>query len=211
MACLAETIRHCGQSVRVEVSGIFNNVDPSSNQRMDLVVYDPGRPNALYDVVVTNPVSQEVLTSNCVNTRATRVQEQVKERRYRDAASRAGMTLHGLAVEVYGAWGGDFTKMFNHFISLGSVVTNIPRAILANYWRRRISVCLQRGVANAINTRTNKLTARALNPGSFAGGQGESSFPGLVEEQSEAYRDGSLIAWGEEEEFWGGSTMSAWG
>ena len=101
--------------------------------------------------------------------------------------------------------------MFNHFISLGSVVTNIPRAILANYWRRRISVCLQRGVANAINTRTNRLTARTLNSGSFAGGQGESSFPGLVEEQSEAYRDGSLIAWGEEEEYWGGGTMSAWG
>ena len=38
---LAEMIRSCGQSVRVEVSGIFNNVDPTSNQRMD----DPGRPN----------------------------------------------------------------------------------------------------------------------------------------------------------------------
>ena len=78
--------------------------------------------------------------------------------------------------------GGDFTKMFN-----------------------------QRGVANAINMRTNRLTARTLNPGSFAGGQGESCFPGLVEEQSEAYRDGSLIAWGEEEEYWGSGTMSAWG
>jgi hypothetical protein len=100
---------------------------------------------ALYDVVVTNPVSQEVLTSNCVNTRATRVQAQVKERRYRDAAQRAGMTLHGLAIEVYGAWGNDFNNMFTHFISLGAVVTNIPKAILANYWRRRISVCLQRG------------------------------------------------------------------
>ena len=51
------------------------------------------------------------------------------------------------------------------------------------------------------------MTARTLNPGSFAGGQGESSFPGLVEEQSEAYRDGSLIAWGEEEEYWGSGTL----
>ena len=105
-ACLAEMIRHCGQSVRVEVSGIFNNVDPSKNQRMDLVVFDPGRPtNSLYDVVVTNPVSQEVLTTNSVDSRATRVQERIKERRYKDAASAAGMSLHGLAIEVYGAWG----------------------------------------------------------------------------------------------------------
>jgi hypothetical protein len=176
---------------------------------MDLVVYDPGKPNALYDVVVTNPVSQKVLATNCVNTRATRVQEQIKDRRYKNAAAAAGMSLHGLAIEVYGAWGGDFTKMFNHFISLGSVVTQIPKAILANYWRRRISVCLQRGVANAINTRTNRLIARTLDTGSS--NQGESFFPGLVEEQSEAYRDGSLIACGEEEDSWGCGTMDAWG
>ena len=199
VACLAEMIRHCGQSVRVEASGIFNNVDPSNNQRMDLVVFDPGRPNALYDVVVTNPVSQEVLTSASVNTRATRVHEQIKERRYKDAAAAAGMRLHGLAIEVYGAWGCDFTQMFTHFISLGTVVTQIPKAILANYWRRRISVCLQRGVANAINTRTNKLAARTLSAGSSSA-QGESSFPGLVEEQSEVFRDGCPIAWGEDAE-----------
>ena len=159
---------------------------------MDLVVFDPGRPYSLYDAVVTHPVSQEVLTTNCVNTRAT---QQIKERRYRDAASLAGMLLHGLAIEVYGAWGNGFTKMFTVLIlfpCLGAVVTNIPKAVLANYWR---SVCLQRGVTNAINTRTNRLTARTLD----------------TEEQSEAYRDGSLIAYGEEEDSWGCGTMSAWG
>ena len=31
VACMAEMIRSCGQSVRVEVTGIFNNVDPISN------------------------------------------------------------------------------------------------------------------------------------------------------------------------------------
>jgi hypothetical protein len=101
---------------------------------MDLVVFDPGRPHSLYDAVVTHPVSQEVLTTNCVNTRAT---QQIKERRYRDAASLAGMLLHGLAIEVYGAWGNGFTKMFTTvlilFPYLGAVVTNIPKAVLANY------------------------------------------------------------------------------
>ena len=89
---------------------------------------------------------------------------------------------------------------------MGAVVTQIPKAILVNYWRRRISVCLQRGVANAINTRTNRLNARTLDTGSSS--QRESFFPGLVEEQSEAYRDGSLIACGEEEDSWC-DTMSA--
>ena len=79
VACLAEKIRSCGQSVRVEVTGIFNNVDPTSNQRMDLVVYDPGRPNQLYDVVMTNPVTAAVLRSNTSNLRAARTQQRTKE------------------------------------------------------------------------------------------------------------------------------------
>jgi hypothetical protein len=58
-------------------------------------------------------------------------------------------------------------------------------------------------VANAINTRSNRLTARTLTAGTHIG-QGESSYPGVVEEQSEAFRDGSLIAWGDAEDDGGG-------
>ena len=96
--------------------------------------------------------------------------------------------LHGLAIEVYGRWGDDFSYMFNHFISLGAANTNIPRAILANYCRHRISVCLQSRVANAINTRINSLTARTLGAGGLHSSHGEAFFPGLIEEQSEAFR-----------------------
>jgi hypothetical protein len=99
------------------------------------------------------------------NLRAAWTQQRTKEKRYRVAAAEAGMILHGLAIEVYGRWGDDFSHMFNHFISLGAAHTNIPRAILAKYWRRRIFVCLQSGVASAINTRSNRLTARSLGAG----------------------------------------------
>jgi hypothetical protein len=91
VACLAEMIRSYGQSVRVEVTGIFNNVDPTSNQRMDLFAYDPGRPKQLYDVVVTNPVTAAVLQSNTSNLRAAWTQQRTKEKRYRVAATEAGM------------------------------------------------------------------------------------------------------------------------
>ena len=104
------------------------------------------------------------------------------------------MVLYGLAVEVYGRWGDDYSYMFNHFISLGAANTNIPRAILANYWRHRISVCLQSGVANAINTRSNRLTARSLGAGGLHSSHGEALFPGLIEEQLEALRDGVPIS-----------------
>jgi hypothetical protein len=106
---------------------------------MDLVVFDLGHPNGLYDVVVTNPVTAAVSRSGPTNLRAAWTQQRTKEKRYRVAATEAGMLLHGLAIEVYGRWGDDFSNMFNHLITLGTANTNIPRAILANYWRRRIS------------------------------------------------------------------------
>ena len=81
-------------SVRLEDTGIFNNVDPYSNQRMDLVVYDPGRPNQLYDVVVTNPVTAAVLRSNSTNHRVAWTQQRTKEKRYRVAATEAGMLFN---------------------------------------------------------------------------------------------------------------------
>ena len=104
------------------------------------------------------------------------------------------MLLHGLAIEVYGSLGDDLSHIFNHFITLGVANSNIPRTILANYWRRRISVCLHSGVANAINTRANRLSARTLGAsGLHPSHHGETFFPGLIEEQSEAFRNGVSI------------------
>jgi hypothetical protein len=163
-----------------------HNIDPTSNQRIDLVVYDPGRPNQLYDVVVTNQITAAVLRSNSSNLRAAWSQQRTKVKRDRVVATKAGMLLHGLAIEVYGRWGDDFSYMF---VSLGAANTNIRRAVLANYWRRRISVCLQSGVANAINTRSNRLAARSLGAGGLHSSHEEAFFPGLIEEQSEAFRD----------------------
>ena len=94
------------------------------------------------------------------------------------------MLLHGLAIEVYGRWGDDFSYMFNHFI---------PRAILANYWRRRISVCLQSGVSNAINTRINRLTARTLGAGGLHSSHGEAFFRAQLRSNRRHFETESLL------------------
>ena len=53
---------------------------------------------------------------------------------------------------------------------------------------------MQSGVANAINTRSKWLTARTLGAGGLHSSHGgEAFFPGLIEEQSEAFRDGVPI------------------
>ena len=61
---------------------------------MDLVVHDLGKQ---YDLVITNPVMQEVLQSNKVNLQAITIMQRIEERRYRELATEAGMLLHGAA------------------------------------------------------------------------------------------------------------------
>ena len=133
-------------------------------------------------MVMTNPMTAAVLRSNSTKLRAAWTQQQNKEKRYRAAATEAGMLLHGLAIEGYGRWNNDFSCMLNHFIFLGTANTNIPRAILVNLWRRQISVCLQSGVANAIYTRINRLTASTLGAEGLCSSLGEAFFPCLIEE-----------------------------
>ena len=95
-------IRSCGQSVRAEVTGTFNNVDPTSNQRMYLVDYDPGRSNQLYDAVATNPATAAVLRfNNITNLWVVWTQKRTKEKRYQVAATNGGILLHGLIIEVF--------------------------------------------------------------------------------------------------------------
>ena len=194
---LAELIRSCGSSCNVEVTGIFQNAEPTSQQRMDLVVHDPGRPNCLYDVVVSNAVTRAIEDgkSNRANRDQTSAKERAKERKYSAAAAASGMTFKGVAMEVQGKWGDDFKKVFRHFITQGAANSGISYAILANYWRRRISMALQKGVAEAINTRVNRLVSHSLTSPQDAG---ESASLGVIEGQTEAWINGIQLGWGED-------------
>ena len=162
---------------------------------MDLVVHDPGRPNCLYDVVVSNAVTRAIEdgTTQIVNVSQTKERERAKERKYSAAAAASGMSFKGVALEVQGHWGDDFKQVFRHFITLGAANSGISFAILANYWRRRISMTLQKGVANAVNTRVNRLVSHGLTSPRDAG---ESAAPSVMEEQVEAWVNGSQIEWG---------------
>ena len=66
-----------------------------------------------------------------------------------------------------------------------------------------VVVVIEEAPVVVLVTRSNRLTARTLTAGPHIS-QGESFYPGLVEEQAEAFRDGSLIAWGDEVDDGGG-------
>jgi hypothetical protein len=125
---------------------------------MDLVVFNPGLPNRLHDVVVTNPVTAAVSRSGTTNLTSSCMDDSTADQG--EAVSGCGnQSRHASSTRAshrgLRPMGDDFSNMFNHFITLGTANTNIPRAILANYWRRRISVCLQSGVRSHRYKHTN--------------------------------------------------------
>ena len=99
------------------------------------------------------------------------------------------MSFKGIALEVQGNWGDDLKQMFRHFITLGATNSGIPFAVLANYWRRRIFMSLQKGVAHAVNTRVNQLISRNL-VGSQDAGELE-----VIEEHADAWIGGVPLEW----------------
>ena len=97
-------------------SGIFNNVDPSSNQRMDLVVFDPGRPNfrscTMWWLRILSLRKFLCSTASIPALRGSRS----KSRNAAIAMPRPWLECSCTT------WQLRSTKMFTHFVSLGAVV-----------------------------------------------------------------------------------------
>jgi hypothetical protein len=64
-----------------------------------------------------------------------------------------------LLVETYGEWGQRFQQFFNNMISAAAEFNKIDTSYVKNYWMKRISIAIQKGIANAVNTRIYSLRA----------------------------------------------------
>jgi soluble lytic murein transglycosylase-like protein len=62
-------------------------------------------------------------------------------------------------VESYGAWGLKLKEFFNNMISAAAEYNTIDNSYVKNYWIKRISMAIQKGIANAVNTRVYSLRA----------------------------------------------------
>jgi hypothetical protein len=126
----------------------------------DIMMYSAGKAQVMLDAMITSPITLEVKRGKKVEPlAAARAGEKLKENKYRDQCDLIQIRFVPLVVEIYGAWGQKFQEFFNNMISAAAEYNTIDNSYVKNYWMKRISMAIQKGLANAVNTRIYSLRA----------------------------------------------------
>ena len=154
----------------------FRAVDTDNGTRPDLLFVGIEEQQILGDLLITEPCSK-TLTRHLAETQgwAAKRGEVSKMSKYGALASQGGRVFLPFVFETYGLWGKYFQDFFAATMKQAKEYRGIPGAVISMYWRRRISVTLNKTMAEGI------LAAKRLNSGPF---RDESSWEGVMESQS---------------------------
>ena len=112
------------------------------------------------DVIITSPLSSQLTIQNAsIQGRAAVAAERIKNAKFQENSSAANMLFLPFALETYGRWGDSFVKFFVKLMTHGSAYSGIDQGTLINYWRRRLSMTLQKSIATGILSRMGKLNS----------------------------------------------------
>jgi hypothetical protein len=126
----------------------------------NIMMYSAGKAQVMLDAMITSPITPEVKRGEKVEPlAAARAGEKLEENKYRDLCDLIQIRFVPLVVEIYGAWGQKFQEFFNNMISAAAEYNTIDNSYVKNYWMKRISMAIQKGLANAVNTRIYSLRA----------------------------------------------------
>jgi hypothetical protein len=100
-----------------------------------------------------------------------------KKKKHKLIAKQSGYDFLPVCMETGGHWGLQFAAAFNDQIDKYAKESRIPSSILRHYWSARISMAVQRGVANAVVKRAHFLCRQ-----STIGIGDESGWDGIIEE-----------------------------
>ena len=127
-------------------------------KRPDVAVYDYNQgKKLLLDMTVTHPWAlHNIGSSKTISGYAASSKERSKNSKYLSAAIDLGHLFRPFALEVYGCWGAESVNTLKEAASLAPAALAMSYGDFANYWRRRLAVCLQKGNADMIH---NKIAA----------------------------------------------------
>jgi hypothetical protein len=138
----------------------FRIADPTCGLRADQIVYRPGQMPLVIDVTVSNAVTPDIKKKGKPTAGVmARKREDVKILKYQAACVAIGQSFMPAAFESQGCAGDRFLRHFDQLVSKRADQIGAPVAALAIYWSRRLSLTLQRNVAQAINFRLMTLYA----------------------------------------------------
>ena len=156
---------------------IYSEESGTNNTTGDIMIYGGARGNTLLDTRITNPVTALVERGHYAEAgQAARESELEKNRKYKQPCEAVNIRFIPICFESFGRWGGAVTQLFNDTNSVAADNKKINVSSIINYWERRISMSIVKGVANAMNARIyNLLSGReaqldeSSNPAVLAG------------------------------------------
>jgi hypothetical protein len=159
---LRECIKACGTHCKSEIAGLLQptSANEIDNGRPDLIVLSDGSPITCIDVQITNAIPSRLPNTSTKlikpGIRALSA-EKLKTDKYKNRCERQHMSFIPAIFEVQGRFGEKILDFLNNLFKKKSSDSGIAFSFLQNYWFRRISVTLQKGVARAIITRARNL------------------------------------------------------
>jgi hypothetical protein len=161
-------IRYAGKAVSTTFPSPFLELMSNESEAIraikgDIMMFTAGKRALMFDGMNTSPLTAEIQEGN----RLSRWRQQELERNLRIISLWSNMVkcqliqieFIPLLVEIYGAWGQRFQQFFNNMISAAAEFNKIDTSYIKNYWMKRISMAIQKGIANAVNTRIYSLNA----------------------------------------------------
>jgi hypothetical protein len=155
---IAAFCRSSGLYVRIETPNLLRCVDPHNNTRPDIEIRGLTEQTIIADVGVTFPIPPSLsLNQSLVSGRSAKIYATQKIVKYDKPVDLLGDKFIPFIFESRGLWDPHFKAFFNSVITHGSLVNHIEKVYLKNYWRRRLSMTLQRCLARCIIRRTMRL------------------------------------------------------
>ena len=133
-------------------------------KRMDIVVKTMGVPGFNdatldMDVTVVNAMTSRSTNSSAHTNATLDTAVAKKSLKYNDACTRQGHKFMALAFNVQGNWHDHFRQLFELSMKLSG---ESERSFFVTYWMRRISITIQKGVANHLIAASDRVHKRLM-------------------------------------------------
>jgi hypothetical protein len=153
---LNDILHYCGFWTRVEDYGVFHDINVDNNTRPDITILnplDPGMTKLLLDVGVTSPLTGAVEGRHRLPLQSAQAMFASKNATYLEVSRASGFGFLPIIIESTGYIHPESKAFIEQLASRIAEVKRIPAKIIANFFFKRLSICLQRGIASSIDER----------------------------------------------------------
>jgi hypothetical protein len=159
-------IRYTGKTASTTFPSAFLEIMSNESEAIraikgDIMIFTAGKRALVLDGMIISPlITAEVKKGKQVEPlAAVRAGEKLKDNKFMVKCQLIQIGFIPLLVEIYGTWGQRFQQFFDKMISAAAEFNKMDTSYVKNYWMKRISMAIQKGIANAVNTRIYSLRA----------------------------------------------------